>query len=80
MVKRLCPDCNVQLWKDTRNDSAWACVDFVFSDFDISQGKLKTLWTYVSKLVVSCKALRRVPNGWWHHKLVISDTDAGVGY
>jgi hypothetical protein len=77
VVKQLYPEIKVQIWKDNLDDFTLTCVDFTFSDVDLSKDTLKTLWSYVSKLVVCHKALQRVPHGWNHRKLENSYSAAG---
>jgi hypothetical protein len=75
LVKTSAPASNVTVWSDVR-DMSWPVVDFLFSDFDL-QGKLSTLWTYITKLLVLRKAARKAPFSWKYMKVTVSHVDCG---
>lgn len=77
LVQRIAPSSEIVVWGDSVKELVWPLADFVFSDVDPSQGKLNTLWPYITKLIVSLKAARKPPSSWHHQKLSISHQECG---
>jgi hypothetical protein len=76
LIKAMTPSSEVVLWTEW-DDCIWPNVDFVFSDYDCFQGKLKTLWPYISKLGILSKASRRFPKEWHHTAVNLIHSHAG---
>jgi hypothetical protein len=75
IIKRISPATKVFLWQDMTNHF-WPVAEVVFSDFDL-KGKLMPLWNYITKAVVTLRAIRTPPPGWEHTKLYVSHANCG---
>jgi len=75
IIKQLSPTTEVIVWRDT-DDKFWPVIDVAFTDFDL-KGILMSLWNYITKAVVTLRALRNPPPGWGYTKLHISHSNCG---
>jgi hypothetical protein len=75
LIKRVSPSTEVFSWKEI-DFITWPGVDAVFSDYAL-RGKLTPLWTYITKHVVSSKAMHTPQPNWGYTKTQLLHAECG---